>query len=234
MADDTILDRFDTVACEAADTFVDAYYEALRHDRPSISSFYCAKGTKGSLPVPNIAWNGNTYTDAFEFQLYVEELTYLNFEVECVNCIVLDPKCVPVEQLKRGGDNPENALERGMSFTILATGKVRVQEQLKGPLRSFSESFVMVPNPDYEPKQVVIGDRQKSEEEATKWNRAWLIETQNFRFTEWGEEELPKKDEGVKMAIDSKKRKDTNGETNGMKRNAFAGFAAAGLFSKKR
>lgn len=86
-------------------------------------------------------------------------------------------------------------------------------------MREFSETFVLIPNPEKLPTSKPTFDRG--------WAKEWLIQTQNFRFTEWGANEI----RGVK---------DEAMKTNGAERNTFRGgnrgiasqFAAAGLFAK--
>lgn len=105
-----------------------------------------------------------------------------------------------------------------MSIAVVATGSVRLEEPLKGPMREFAETFVLVPN-----TQKQVPPKPMFEK---GWQQEWLIQTQNFRFTEWGASE-----------VNDGKAEDP--KANGVK-NVFQGrnqgvakhFAAAGLTIK--
>lgn len=105
-----------------------------------------------------------------------------------------------------------------MSIQVVVTGSVRLEEQLKGPMREFSESFVLVPNVEVEVKPKPLFEKG--------WQQEWLIQTQNFRFTEWGAIEVGEGKEGVAT---------TNGTKNvfqGRNQGVAKAFAAAGLTAK--
>lgn len=55
-------------------------------------------------------------------------------------------------------------LERNMSLTVQVSGYVRLFERKEGPMRGFSETFVLVPG------------------KGGAGGREWVIQTQNFRF----------------------------------------------------
>lgn len=121
--------------------------------------------------------------------------------------------------MKGGSGQDSQDFDRRMSIQVVAMGSVRLEEPLKGPIREFSETFVLAPNPEKLPTAKPTFEKG--------WNKEWIIQTQNFRFTEWGASEVG----GVK---------DEDMKTNGEGKNAFQGrnkgiasqFAAAGLLVK--
>ncbi|KAF2178596.1 hypothetical protein K469DRAFT_599013, partial [Zopfia rhizophila CBS 207.26] len=211
----------------AAEAFVDAYYAALKTDRSTISTFYCPKQTDAEgITVPSIAWNGTLYNDATTFQkLFEDDLTYTHFEVELLDCNILNTKYMLPEKLKGGCGDNEKDLDRRMSFAVAATGSVRLKEALKGPLREFSESFVLVPNPEQEIG--TLDEKGKRKLFVKGAPKEWLIQSQNFRFTEWDEGEAREESK-----VDGAAKQGGKAGNNGPKRNAFGHLAAAGLLGK--
>jgi hypothetical protein len=105
-----------------------------------------------------------------------------------------------------------------MTIQVVVTGSMRLEEQLKGPMREFAESFVLVPNVGIEVKPKPMFEKG--------WQNEWLIQTQNFRFTEWGATEVGAGKEGETKA---------NGTKNvfqGRNQGVAKAFAAAGLTAK--
>lgn len=216
--------NFKTLVAEA---FTDAYYHALQKERTNITSFYFKNDTLDDKKSPSIVWNGELYADAMAFQTYFEGLTHTYFDAEDLDCTVLNPKHLPASQLKNGSGDESMDLERRMSITVVVMGSVRLEEQLKGPIREFSESFVLVPNPEKLTGKNVNLDRG--------WQHEWLIQSQNFRFTEWSVNEV---EDGDTSAADgaNKPKVDAGSKTNTFNpgNKGIAGqFAAAGLFLKK-
>jgi hypothetical protein len=110
-----------------------------------------------------------------------------------------------------------------MSIAIVAMGNVRLEEPLKGPIREFSETFILIPNPEKLPSPKPTLDKG--------WEKQWMIQTQNFRFTEWGVTEIAdggdaKMEEVKNAAGDGKSR------FRGANRGIQQQFAAAGLSFK--
>jgi NTF2-related export protein 1/2 len=116
-----------------------------------------------------------------------------------------------------------------MSLMVTVGGSVRLDEKFTGPMREFSETFVLAPDPE---KLPALG---KKVEFIKGWQKEWVIQTQNFRFTEWGASEIEgagKKEVGAKEV----EMKAANGAAG---KRAFGGpsggrgfashFAAAGL-----
>ncbi|KAF2790731.1 hypothetical protein K505DRAFT_340184 [Melanomma pulvis-pyrius CBS 109.77] len=208
----------DLVACAAAEAFTDAYYYAVEKDRGKISTFYCPKQIAADSTVPFIAWNSVVYNDGPSFQEYLEGLSHTHFEIEGLDCSILNRKFLPAAELKGGSNDDAKDFDRRMSIAVVATGSVRLEEPLTGPMREFAETFVLVPNTQ---KQV---PRNPMFEKG--WQQEWLIQTQNFRFTEWGASEV---NDG--KAGDTK----ANGVKNVFQRrnqSVAKHFAAAGLTIK--
>jgi NTF2-related export protein 1/2 len=208
-----------------AETFTDAYYYALEKERADIPSFYCPKLVSADSTVPFIAWNGEVFHDAAEFQTHYETLTHTHFDLEGLDCNIINKKFLPSSEVQGGGGDDSQDFDRRMSIAVTVMGSIRLEEPLKGPIREFSENFVLVPNRDKLPKPRPTFEKG--------WHQEWVIQTQNFRFTEWGASEIG----GGKTEPG---KSDMKMETNGEKRNQFQGrnkgiasqFAAAGLLIK--
>ena len=152
---------------KAAESFAESYYLALRASRATLASFYLPKA---ELPdgktIPSIVLNGAVFDDGLAVQkIFIEEMPFTHYELQSVDCHVLNPNLKPLES----GSKAE--AERNMSLLVSVSGWVRLQEPIKGPTRGFSESFVLVPNEEY-PK----GKAPKTDK------KSWLIQTQNFRY----------------------------------------------------
>lgn len=222
----------DIVACNVAVAFTEAYYYAFQKDRNSISSFYCPKQALGEdEKALAIVWNGEEYDDAASLQSHVQGLTHTYFDVESLDCDVLNPKHLPASQVTNGSGNDGDDLVRRMSITVMVMGSVRLEEQLKGPIREFSETFVLVPNPEKLLTNGINFDKG--------WQKEWLVLSQNFRFTEWGVIEVTEGDPSIDISTPMETDKNKN-KANGSSTNTFRGsnkgiagqFAAAGLLAK--
>lgn len=209
-----------------AEAFTDAYYHALQKERSNIPLFYFKNDTLDDKKSTSIVWNGELYTDVTAFQTFFEGLTHTYFDAEDLDCGVLNPKYLPASELKNGSGDDSKDLERRMSITVVVVGSIRLEEQLKGPIREFSESFVLVPNPEKLTGNKINFDKG--------WNHEWLIQNQNFRFTEWSVNEV--EEGGTKAPAAADKPKVNGGPKtsfNTGNRGIAGQFAAAGLFVKK-
>ncbi|GAB7366674.1 hypothetical protein MBLNU230_g8657t1 [Neophaeotheca triangularis] len=148
------------VSTETADNFAEEYYSALNGAKDTLTRFYLAPTTV-PRPLPHVSYNGEVITDPAEIQMRFEkQMPYCFFEAESVNAHVLNPALEPLQ----GGSKKD--AEMNMSLIVQVSGSVRLIERKEGPLRGFSDSFVLVPN----------------REAATTNKKSWLIQTQNFRF----------------------------------------------------
>ncbi|OCK77236.1 putative nuclear transport factor 2 domain protein [Lepidopterella palustris CBS 459.81] len=162
-----------TVSAEAAENLLDAYYTALQGSRHTIASYYCAteKNPDGKS-VPTIVWNGNVMNTGQEVQQTFEVMPYTHYDVQSLDCHVLNPTALAPEKVVGGSGEADKDIERRLSIVAVVNGSVRLEEPKEGPLRGFSETFVLVPNPEK-----ALGKGPKAE------LKGWLIQNQNFRYT---------------------------------------------------
>jgi NTF2-related export protein 1/2 len=151
------------VATETGESFIDQYYTALNGSRKQISSFYLPTSTLPSgRGLPHISFNGELIQDAAAFQeTFEKQMPWTHFEPQSVNAHVLNPNLNP------GDGKSKRDAERNMSLVVQVSGYVRLVERKEGPMRGFSDSFVLVPNPDTGKQDV---------------GQKWLVQSQNFRF----------------------------------------------------
>ena len=157
------------VSTEASEQFVDAYYIALNASRSQLSSFYVPTNAVASgRSLPHISFNGELISDAAAFQeLFEKQMPWTHFDPQSVNVHVMNPSMGTVE-----GKGKRDA-EWNMSLTVQVSGYVRLVERKDGPMRGFSDNFVLVPN-----KEEVGGKGTGKQEQGRKW----LIQSQNFRY----------------------------------------------------
>ncbi|KAK4541606.1 hypothetical protein LTR36_007903 [Oleoguttula mirabilis] len=157
------------VSTDAAERFVDLYYTALNGARNTISSFYLPTVTQeNGRTLPHISYNGEHVSDAKSFQeRWEKQMPYTHFEAQSVNVHVMNPCILPME-----GKSKRDA-ERNMSLIVQVSGSVRLEERKAGPLRGFSDSFILVPNKEE------VGGRGTGKQDTGK---KWLIQSQTFRF----------------------------------------------------
>ncbi|KAF2281025.1 uncharacterized protein EI97DRAFT_18650 [Westerdykella ornata] len=213
--------ELDQLACSIAEAFIDAYYLALEKDRDNIASFYCPKFVSPDGTVPFIAWNGTVYDNGDAFQEFYEGLTHTHYDVEALDCTVLNRKAIPAAAVQGGSGDDSRDFDRRMSVQISASGSVRLKEPLKGPIRVFSDVFVLVPNSEKLPSPKPTFEKG--------WQKQWVIQTQSFRFTEWSPDEIA----GAKVD-EAKTTSEGKKELKGRGRGIANQFAAAGIFAKGR
>jgi len=151
---------------EATTAFVEAYYTCLQESRTTMDMYYVNKSTlTDGATVPSIIWNGNQYEDAPAFQkMFQEQMPeVVLYDVQTIDCQVLNPKWDPVATIKP---------EKNISILVMTNGHVRLENRRTGPLKEFSETFVLVPNIE----------KAANEKSAMAQKRSWLIQTQNFRY----------------------------------------------------
>lgn len=158
------------VSTDAGEQFVDAYYTALNASRSQIKSFYVPSSSLANgRCLPHISYNGELLQDASVFQeRFEKQMPWTHFEPQSVNVHVLNPSLTPLESKSSKRD-----AERNMSFVVQVSGYVRLQERKEGPMRGFSDSFVLVPNKEE------VGGRGTGKQDV---GRQWVIQSQNFRF----------------------------------------------------
>jgi NTF2-related export protein 1/2 len=154
---------------DIAETFADAYYTALNGSRNQLASFYVPPVTQpNGRGLPHISYNGDVLKDATVFATRFEkEMPWTHFEPQSLDVHVLNRALAPVE------GKSKKELEWNMSLTVQVSGYVRLYERKDGPMRGFSDSFVLVPNKE----EVGAKGNGKSGQ-----GRQWVIQTQNMRF----------------------------------------------------
>ncbi|EON66682.1 hypothetical protein W97_05928 [Coniosporium apollinis CBS 100218] len=162
------------VSAEVAETFVDAYYTALQGSRNTISSYYTPRKTlSDGRIVPVIVWNGNHIPDAAAMQkMFEETMPYTYYDVQSLDCDFVNTGLAKEAATAANADVvSKKELEQHSPVVVIVGGYVRLEEAREGPMRGFSETFVLVPN-----EEKVAGKGKGKE------GRAWLIQNQNFRY----------------------------------------------------
>jgi NTF2-related export protein 1/2 len=157
----------------AAENFLDNYYVALQGSRHTIASYFCkSEATADGKVLPHIVWNGNVYDTPEDYQrLYEDCMPFTHYEVQSFDCHVINPTSLAPDKLKGGSGDPDKDIERRMSIVILVSGTIRLEEPKTGPLRQFSETFVLVPNPEKAPGRGKMAEK-----------KGWIVQNQNFRY----------------------------------------------------
>ena len=162
--------EYTRISTEASEHFVDAFYTALNGSRNQIASFYVpTTALSPDRSLPHISYNGELLQSAGAFQeRFEKQMPWTHFEPQSVDVHVLNPSLTPVS-----GNASKRDLERNMSLTVQVSGYVRLAERKEGPMRGFSDSFVLVPNKEE------VGGRGTGRQDHGK---RFLIQSQNFRF----------------------------------------------------
>ncbi|KAF3481619.1 nuclear transport factor 2 domain-containing protein [Arthroderma uncinatum] len=168
-------DVLTTVSTEAATNFVQSYYSALESARQTLATFYAPAVSK-------IIFNGNVVADGASVQdIFVNQLPPAHHEVQSFDCQVLNPNypTIPPTQADNTaspfGANPNRNTPdptKNMSILVIVSGYVKFgegKETWDSPNRGFSETFVLIPNP-----QATGGPKGRGKQ--------WLIQSQNFRI----------------------------------------------------
>ncbi|QIX00098.1 hypothetical protein AMS68_005615 [Peltaster fructicola] len=139
----SILDDTDfiRVSTHAAESLVDAYYTALNSARAQLESFYVpVTQLPTGRSLPYISYNGQVFSDPAAFKKSFEEMPWTHYEAQSFDVHVMNPSMNAIES-KSKKDH-----ERNMSLVVQVSGYVRLHERKEGPLKGFSDSFVLVPN----------------------------------------------------------------------------------------
>ncbi|KAK0767955.1 hypothetical protein LTR57_022766 [Friedmanniomyces endolithicus] len=155
------------LATDIAERFTDTYYSALSGARDSIKTFYVAAiAQDNGRGLPNITYNGELFLDSATFQdRWVKDMPRTHLEAQSLNVHVLNPSIKPTAGMKK------KDAARNMSLIVQVSGSMRIGQPKEGPLRGFSDSFVLVPNEELGKQDV---------------GRQWLIQSQTFRFVRVG------------------------------------------------
>ncbi|KAK0922425.1 hypothetical protein LTR57_007897 [Friedmanniomyces endolithicus] len=130
------------LATDIAERFTDTYYSTLSDARGSIKTFYVAAiAQDNGRGLPNITYNGELFLDSATFQdRWVKDMPRTHLEAQSLNVHVLNPSIKPTAGMKK------KEAARNMSLIVQVSGSMRIGQPKEGPLRGFSDSFVLVPN----------------------------------------------------------------------------------------
>ena len=96
----------------------------------------------------------------------MDAMSPIHFEVEAFDCQTIsaniDPKGEVIASASKG---------MAMTILVLVSGGVRIGPLKESEMRNFSESFVLVPNPQF-----------SSLKKKGKPTMEWLIQSQTFRY----------------------------------------------------
>ncbi|KKY29058.1 putative nuclear transport factor 2 domain protein [Phaeomoniella chlamydospora] len=129
------------ISADAAERFVDDYYKALSKQRNTIATFYVE-----TPAADTILFNGNALPDGIAVQeIFDTQMPPAQYEIQSVDCHVINPAFV-------GPDTPADAKspKQQPSILVLISGWVSFSEERSEPQRGFSETLVLVPNPQAE------------------------------------------------------------------------------------
>ncbi|KAI5306663.1 methionyl-tRNA synthetase [Ascosphaera pollenicola] len=156
-------DQINKATTEAADNFVKSFYPALQSNRKMLSSYYAD-------PTSDILFNGNfVASGAAVQQIFEKDMPPTHYEIQSYDCQLLNPNyTTSATPTAPAADTKGGALNISMILTV--SGSVRFGESRTLPSRVFSETFVLVPNPNLQ--QGRKDPRQKR----------YLIQSQNFRL----------------------------------------------------
>lgn len=151
---------------EASQRFVESYYRALNANRSQISSFYL-QPTAASPLGADISLNGNVIPDPNAIQTFFEtQMPKAHYEAQSYDAQVLNTNYnVGVADEALGPDNKGNK----MSLLLLVSGYVKYGDTKEAVMRGFTESLVLVPNPE-------------SVKSKGRGGKSHLIQSQNFRL----------------------------------------------------
>lgn len=151
---------------EAAERFVETYYRSLNGHRQDLASYYAPASTMpNGQPTPIILWNGNVIPDPATFQkIFEEQMPQSHYNMQGFDCQVLNPN-----YSSGFADASKSESGKNVSLLVTVSGRVVYGDYREGDTRGFSESFVLIPNPD-------------TARDGKKHIRQWLIQSQNFRL----------------------------------------------------
>ncbi|KAH8664040.1 nuclear transport factor 2 domain-containing protein [Xylariales sp. PMI_506] len=155
------------VASDAAEKFVDHYYDALnRHQQ--LGQYYASASAKLTAAgvTPDISINGQVVGSAAELQSLLEKQGQpVVYEVQSWDAQPVNPHYV------LGAVDPTVQSDKGdrLSLTVQVSGTVRYGRGEEAIVKSFNEAFVLVPHWEAQGRNAPRGLRR------------WLITSQNMR-----------------------------------------------------
>ena len=137
----------------------------MSRQRSTLATFYVPR-PNAEATIPTIVLNGNTVADGAAVQdIFDKQMPPARYEAQSVDCQVINPSYSTA-------DAPASTKSTKSHISLLVTisGWVRYSEQRSDPQRGFSETFVLVPNP------------QAENQKRGKTVKDFLIQSQNFRL----------------------------------------------------
>jgi NTF2-related export protein 1/2 len=95
----------------------------------------------------------------------MEEMPYTFYEVQSLDCQVLNP------QYYSATSGVRMPADKNLSIAVIVSGYLRLEDRKEGPMKEFSETFVLIPNKD-----------KSSGKGSQASKRTWLIQHQVFRY----------------------------------------------------
>jgi len=157
-----------SASSEAAETFVNRYYDALNR-RNALLPFYVNSSPKYAITA-DISINGaQIATPAEYYNLLEAQGNGVNYEAESFDVHVVNPSFqFNIPDHIHDADRAERS-GRKMSVVVTVMGRIQYGRGREAPRSMFTECFVLVPNWDAMQRNPPRGIKQ------------WLIMSQNFR-----------------------------------------------------
>ncbi|PHH92243.1 hypothetical protein CDD83_8262 [Cordyceps sp. RAO-2017] len=157
---------------EAAETFVNSYYEALNR-RSKLETFYVNSSPRYSTPA-DISINGKVVATPEEYSALLDaQGSGVRYEVDSLDAHVINPSfaySAPDSVLDNNSNSSKVERSGGrVSVVVTIMGKVRFGTGRDAPQKAFNETFVLVPNWDAMARNPPRGLKR------------WLVMSQNFR-----------------------------------------------------
>lgn len=151
-----------------AETHVQRYYKALESSRPSIASYFMPETVMpDGKPLPSIVFNGTVQSSADALQkMFEDEMPPAQYDIQSYDCQVLNPNYAAIGTKATSGSNGRN-----MTVLMVISGTVKLGNQKESETKGFSDTFVLVPNPE-----AAAAKARKSPV------KEWLVQSQTFRL----------------------------------------------------
>ena len=115
--------------------------------------------------LPSVVYNGHVQAGGDTMQKwFLEEMPPTHFDIQSLDSHCLNPNYLP-EGTKGGSPGS------GMSILITVSGSVRFEDSRSAPLKGFSESFILIPNP------AAVGRHTRG-----KPVKDYVVQSQTFRL----------------------------------------------------
>ncbi|KAJ3499190.1 hypothetical protein NLG97_g546 [Lecanicillium saksenae] len=156
------------VSGEAADNFVNTYYQAI-NSKANLQSFYVNTSPRYTISA-DISINGQLVATPADYLKLIEaQGNGVHYDVESLDSHVMNPsfKFGMPENVHDAAKAERNGSR--MSIVVTAVGRVQFGKGKDAPQKMFNETFILVPNWDAMARNPPRGAKK------------WLIMSQNFR-----------------------------------------------------